>query len=75
MLANVTGKRLYSLMLAVELDEVELVKKMRSHGGELRKSYYNENICQHVDCWTIAGVFKSHEVLRLLEDIKQYCPQ
>lgn len=61
------------LMLAVELDEVELVKKMLSHGGELKKSYYNEKLSKNVDCWTIASAFQSRQVLLLLEDIEQYC--
>lgn len=63
------------LMLAVELDEVELVKKMLTYGGELRRSYRNENICQYVDCFTFACAFQSRQVLRLFEDIRRYCPQ
>lgn len=60
------------LMFAVELDEVELVKKMLTHGGELRRSYRNENICQYVDCFTIASAFQSRQVLRFFEDIRRY---
>ncbi len=61
------------LMLAVELDEVELVKKMLNHKGELWKSYYSENVQQNVDCWAIAEAFESKQVLRLFEDIKRFC--
>ncbi|MDO6566263.1 ankyrin repeat domain-containing protein [Alteromonas sp. 1_MG-2023] len=63
------------LMLAVELDESELVKKMLNHDGDLRKSYYSESLRQNVNCWTIASAFQSRQVLELLEDIKQYCSQ
>ena len=62
-------------MLAVELDELELVKKMLTHSRELQISYRNENIRKNVDCWTIARAFQSRRGRRLLEDIKRYCPQ
>lgn len=63
------------LMLAVELDEVELVKKVLNHGGELRRSYRNENICKYVDYLTIASAFQSRQILRLFEDVRRYSPQ
>ncbi|QTH64537.1 ankyrin repeat domain-containing protein [Psychrosphaera ytuae] len=63
------------LMLAAELDEVDLFNKMLSNGGEPRKTYYVNNTGEDVDCWRIAEHFGSKDVLATLKDIEGYFPE
>lgn len=63
------------LMLAAELDEVELFNKMLSNGGDPRKTYYCKNTKEDVDCWCIAEYFKSYKVLSTLKGIERFFPK
>lgn len=63
------------LMLAAELDEVDLFNKMLSSGGDPRKTYYCKNTKEDVDCWRIADNFSSFNVLSALKDIERFFPE
>ena len=63
------------LMLAAELDEVDLFNKMLSKNGDPRKSYYCKRAAMDVDCWGIAEYFKSSKVLSTLKDIEHFFPK
>ncbi|WP_404415047.1 ankyrin repeat domain-containing protein [Marinospirillum sp.] len=56
------------LMLAAELNEVEVFKYMLEHGGDPKKSYYKPD-SQSYDCYAIAKEWDSKDVLRALKDI------
>jgi ankyrin repeat protein len=58
------------IMLAAELDELEVFKKMLVKQGNPRKTYYCKNTLKDVDCWDIAKYFDSKFVLALLNDIE-----
>jgi len=55
------------LMLAAELDEVEIFEYMLDHGGDPKKSYYKPD-SQSYDCHTIAKEWGSKDVLSVLKD-------
>ncbi|WP_219013218.1 hypothetical protein [Shewanella algae] len=57
------------LMLAAELDEVELFKLMLIHGGDPKKTFYCTGQQQHLSCFELASAYQSKGVMRLLEDI------
>lgn len=57
------------LMLAAELDEVELFKLMLIHGGNPKKTFYCTRLLQHLSCFELASAYQSKRVMRLLEDI------
>ncbi|WP_218996845.1 hypothetical protein [Shewanella algae] len=57
------------LMLATELDEVELFKLMLIHGGDPKKTFYCTGQQQHLSCFELASAYQSKAVMRLLEDI------
>jgi ankyrin repeat protein len=63
------------LMLAAELDELDVFKKMLVEQGNPRKTYYCNNTHKHVDCWDIAEYFGSKFVLSLLNDIEHVFPR
>lgn len=63
------------LMLAAELDEVDLFKTMLSKSGDPRKSYYCKRTAMDVDCWRIAAYFKCTKVMAVLNDIERFFPQ
>jgi ankyrin repeat protein len=63
------------LMLAAELDEVDLFNKMLSKNGDPRKSYYCKRAAMDVDCWGIAEYFQSSKVLSTLKDIERFFPK
>jgi hypothetical protein len=62
------------LMLAAELDEVDLFNKMISKGGDPWKTYYCKNTKVNVDCTQIAEYFRCPNVLAALHDIKRFSP-
>lgn len=62
------------LMLACELDELDIFKKMLVEKGNPRKTHYCMNTHKHVDCWDIAESFGSKSVLALLNDIVHMFP-
>ena len=57
------------LMLAAELDEGDIFKKMLRKGGEPKKTYYHGASKKNIDCWEIANYFKSHTVLVILNNL------
>lgn len=57
------------LMIAAELDEVELFKLMLIHGGDPKKTFYCSGLQQHLSCFELASAYQSKRVMRLLEDI------
>ncbi|BCV62892.1 hypothetical protein [Shewanella algae] len=57
------------LMLATELDEVDLFKLMLIHGGDPKKTFYCTGQQQHLSCFELASAYQSKAVMRLLEDI------
>ena len=63
------------LMLAAELDELDVFKKMLVEKGDPRKTYYCKNTHKQVDCWDIAEYFGSKSVLSLLNDIAHVFPR
>jgi ankyrin repeat protein len=63
------------LMLATELDEVNLVNAMLIREGNPRKAYHCEKLLKQVDCWEIAGFFGAKNVLLTLKDIEKYFPK
>ncbi|MGY0219160.1 ankyrin repeat domain-containing protein [Endozoicomonadaceae bacterium StTr2] len=56
------------LMLAVEIDEPELVKLMLEKGGNPYKTYKHDGRIL-VDCWMIAAEFGSNKVLSVLGSV------
>jgi ankyrin repeat protein len=62
------------LMLAAELDEVNLVNAMLIKGGNPRETYYCEQLYKEVDCWDIAKYFNADNVHLALKDIEKYFP-
>ncbi|MBA6339602.1 ankyrin repeat domain-containing protein [Colwellia sp. MB02u-10] len=63
------------MMLAAELDEVDIFKTMLVKQGNPRKTYFCKNTHKFVDCWDIAEYFDSKLVLALLNDIKFAFPK
>ena len=63
------------LMLAAELDEVDLFNNMLSKGGNPRKTYFCRNTKMDVDCWRIANYFGCPNVLAVLTDIERFFPE
>ena len=63
------------LMLAAELDEVNLVNTMLTKGGNPREVYYCKNLLKEVDCWDIAEFFRADNVLLALKDVEKYFPR
>lgn len=63
-----------ALMLAAELDEVNLVNAMLINGGNPRDTYYCEKLHKEVDCWDIAEYFNANNVLLALKDIEKHFP-
>lgn len=62
------------LMMAAELDFVDEFSLMLQYGGDLDKSYRCPGNNMAINSWQIAQNFKSHKVLRLINDIKaNYC--
>jgi ankyrin repeat protein len=62
------------LMLAAELDEVNIVNAMLIKGGNPRETYYCEKLLKEVDCWDIAEYFNANNALLALKDIEKYFP-
>jgi MoaA/NifB/PqqE/SkfB family radical SAM enzyme len=62
------------LMLAAELDEVNLVNAMLIKNGNPRKAYNCEKSFKEVDCWEIAEFFGANNVLLALKNIEKYFP-
>ncbi|PVZ66786.1 ankyrin repeat domain-containing protein [Pelagibaculum spongiae] len=56
------------LMLAVEVNEAELVQIMLTKGGDPYHFCTNPLFGDQfkVDCWTIASIYKSHDALKVL---------
>lgn len=66
------GMRYTPLMLAAELNELQLFKKMIEHGGDWKKTY-TVPVGTHfskraIDCLDIAEYFEADEVKRYIED-------
>jgi hypothetical protein len=61
-----------SLMLAAEIDELDLFQRMLVKGGNPNQSYVHPKTSQIISCFEIAERFGSLQVLRLLENIKPY---
>jgi len=62
------------LMLAAELDEVNIVNAMLIKGGNPRETYYCEKLLKEIDCWDIAEFFRADNVLLALKDVEKYFP-
>ena len=64
-----------SLMLAAELDEVEVFNKMLVSNGNPKKTYYCPNTRKNVDCWGLARFWGAKDVLELLRNIEYAFPK
>ncbi|HCD5199113.1 TPA: hypothetical protein NBT51_004788 [Vibrio parahaemolyticus] len=66
------GMRYTPLMLAAELNELQLFKKMIEQGGDWKKTYTvpigTSSPKRAIDCLDIAEYFDSHDVKRYIED-------
>lgn len=57
------------LMLAAEMDEVEIFDLMLKHGGDPSVSFMNRGI-KSVDCWGIAEYWKAERVMKALDGLR-----
>jgi hypothetical protein len=64
-----------ALMLAAELDEVDLFNSMLIKGGEPRKTHFSTKMSKEVDCWEIAEIYDAKNVSFALKDIEKYFPE